>query len=70
MELQKIEIGNMPKPQVTPIKQEELQRDFDYMLAECFTKRMLKEGLISKEEYVSIMNKNKDNFSPSFSALI
>ncbi len=70
MELQKIETGNMPKPQVTPIKQEELQRDFDYMLAERFTKRMLQEGLISEEEYVSIMNKNRDNFSPSFSALI
>lgn len=70
MELQKIETGNTPKPQVTPIKQEELQRDFDYMLAERFTKRMLQEGLISEEEYVSIMNKNRDNFSPSFSALI
>lgn len=70
MELQKIETGNMPQPEVTPITQEELQRDFDYMLAERFTKRMLKEGLISEEEYVSIMNKNRDNFSPFFSALI
>lgn len=70
MELQKIETGNMPQPEVKAITQEELQRDFDYMLAERFTKRMLQEGLISKEEYVSIMNKNRDNFSPFFSALI
>lgn len=70
MELQKIETGNMPKPETSPITQEELQREFDYLLAERFTKRMLKEGLISDEEYTSIRNKNKTNFTPFLSAIL
>ena len=43
---------------------EELQNEFDYILAEQLTGKLLDKGLISKDEYDQIMAINRHSFSP------
>ena len=46
----------LPKP-----TNQELQNEFNYILAEQMTKKLLDNGLITVDEYDKIMAKNKDN---------
>ena len=41
----------------------ELQNEFNYILAEQLTKKLLDTGMISQEEYRKIMEKNGGSFS-------
>lgn len=47
----------------------DLQNEYNYILAENFTKKLLDKELISVDEFNKIMEKNKAVFSP-FSARI
>ena len=49
---------------------DEMQREYDYLLAEQMTKGLLIKGLITKDEYESIMAKNRRSFSPFLSKII
>ena len=42
----------------------ELQNEYNYILAENFTKKLLEKGLISAGEYDRIMAENRRVFSP------
>ena len=44
----------------------ELQNEYNYILAENFTKKMLEKGLVSEGEFNKIMAKNRKSFSPFF----
>ena len=44
----------------------ELQNEYNYILAENFTKKMLENGLVSEGEFNKIMAKNRESFSPFF----
>ena len=44
----------------------ELQNEYNYLLAENFTKKLLEKGLISVDEFNKIMAKNQESFSPFF----
>ena len=44
----------------------ELQNEYNYILAENFTKKMLEKGLVSEGEFNKIMAKNRESFSPFF----
>ena len=44
----------------------ELQNEYNYILAENFTKKMLEKGLVSEGEFNKIMAKNREFFSPFF----
>lgn len=52
----------VPKP-----TNQEMQNEYDYILAEQMTKNLLLQGLITKDEYEQIMAKNRDSFSPFIS---
>ncbi|MCC8104452.1 MAG: hypothetical protein LIO99_00250 [Clostridiales bacterium] len=57
----------MEQPQVTRehlFTEEQLRNEFDYILAEKFTKTLLKKGLISEGEFNKIMAENREKFSP------
>lgn len=43
---------------------EELQREFDYYMAQKLLKNLREAGLITKEELDKIMAKNRQSFSP------
>ena len=47
----------------------ELQNEFNYILAENFTKKLLEKGLISVDEFNKIMEKNRRTFSPFFARI-
>ena len=47
----------------------ELQNEYNYILAESLTKKLLEKGLISVAEFDKIMEKNQRTFSPLFSRI-
>ena len=47
----------------------ELQNEYNYILAENFTKKMLEKGLVSEGEFNKIMAKNRESFSPFFARI-
>ena len=47
----------------------ELQREYNYILAEKLTKKLLEQGLISLGEFDKIMEKNRESFSPFFARI-
>ena len=51
--------AEMPKP-----TNEEMQHEYDYILAEQLTRNLLKAGKITQEEFDKIMAKNRETFSP------
>lgn len=50
--------------------EEELQREYSYMLAQQMTGKLLEKGMISEEEYHKIMAKNRGTFSPKLTAIM
>ncbi|MBR6158467.1 MAG: hypothetical protein IKQ27_16055 [Lachnospiraceae bacterium] len=57
--------AEVPKP-----TNEEMQHEYNYILAEQLTKKLLEAGLITQGEYDRIMAKNRVSFSPFLSKLI
>lgn len=51
--------AELPKP-----TDQEMQNEYDYILAEQMTKNLLSQGLITEEEYEKIMDRNCESFSP------
>lgn len=49
---------------------EEMQNEYNYILAEQMTRNLLDKGLISDDEFNKIMQKNQRTFSPYFSRII
>ena len=47
----------------------ELQNEYNYILAENFTQKLLEKGLISVDEFNKIMEKNKAVFSTFFARI-
>ncbi len=51
--------AELPKP-----TDQEMQNEYDYILAEQMTRNLLSQGLITEEEYEKIMTRNRESFSP------
>lgn len=47
----------------------ELQNEYNYILAENLTKKLLEKGQVSVDEFNKIMEKNRRTFSPLFSRI-
>lgn len=56
---------DVPKP-----TNDEMQSEYDYILAEQLTRKLLDKGLISVDEFNKIMAKNRETFSPYISKII
>lgn len=41
-----------------------IKNEYEYLLAEKMTKKLLEKGLINHSEYAKIMVKNRESFSP------
>lgn len=55
----------LPKP-----SEQEMQNEYDYILAEQMTKNLLSQGLITEEEFEKIMAINRESFSPLLSKIM
>ena len=51
---------NAPSPSL----EEQMQNEYNYVLARQITKRLLEAGLITKDEFTKITAKNRESFSP------
>ena len=60
-----ISYNDIPKP-----TDAEMQNEYNYILAEQMTRKLLDKGLISDEEFDKIMSKNRLSFSPFISKII
>ena len=47
----------------------ELQNEYNYILAENITKKLLEKGLVSVDDFNKIMAKNRESFSPFFARI-
>jgi len=57
-------------PESLPVPTEaEMQNEYDYILAEKLTGKLLERGLISRKEYDGIMQKNRETFKPIISRI-
>ena len=70
MQIIKIEDGEFIYNDIPLPTDDEMQRDYDYILAEEITKRMLHQFLISQDEFQKIMTCNLVSFSPYISKII
>lgn len=57
--------AEIPKP-----TNQEMQNEYDYILAEQMTKSLLSQGLITEDEYGKIMAKNRASFAPFISKIM
>ena len=53
-----------------PIPQEQLQHEYDYFLAQQILKSMLKNRLITEDEFNKITALNRSSFSPILAQLM
>lgn len=60
----KNQCASIPRPTDT-----EMQREYDYILAENLTRNLLAKGMISLCEFDKIMAKNRESFSPFFARI-
>ena len=47
-----------------------LQNEYDYLIADRLTKKLLEKGLISQDEYDKIMVKNRKTFPPLLAEIL
>lgn len=62
--------GNIILPAAPKPTEEELQKEFDYLMAESLTKKLLEKGLITIDEYDKLAQKNLETFSPFIGKVI
>jgi len=48
----------------SPSPEEQMQNEYNYVLAQQITKRLLEAGLITKDEFNKITAKNRESFHP------
>ena len=66
MQVNKIMNGEISYSDIPAPTNEDMQREYDYILAEQLTKKLFDQGLISSDEFDKIMARNRKSFSPYF----
>ena len=64
MEVQRIENFKIPNAVAHEITQEELQREYDFYMAQKTLETMFMFGMISVDEFNKITARNRKTFSP------
>ena len=70
MQVTKIAGGEISYNDIPRPTNEEMQNEYNYILAEQMTRKLLDQGLISVEEFDKIMAKNRRSFSPYISKIM
>ncbi|MCI2061749.1 MAG: hypothetical protein LKJ83_03150 [Eubacteriaceae bacterium] len=61
--------GNIVTERLPVPTEAEMQNEYDYILAEKLTGKLLEKGLVSKDEHDEIMRKNRETFKPFISRI-
>lgn len=69
MNITELKMGMPMTTDLPKITDTELQNEYNYILAENLTKKLLDKEVISEDEFNKIMEKNKAVFSPFFSRI-
>lgn len=69
MNITELKLGTPMAAELPKTTDAELQNEYNYILAENFTQKLLEKGLISVDEFNKIMEKNKAVFSPFFARI-
>ena len=70
MQVTKIAGGEISYNDIPRPTNEEMQNEYNYILAEQMTRKLLDQGLISLDEFDKIMAKNRRSFSPFISKIL
>lgn len=70
MQVTKIAGGEISYNDIPRPTNEEMQNEYNYILAEQMTRKLLDRGLISVDEFDKIMAKNRRSFSPLISKIL
>jgi len=70
MQVIKMADGEISYKDVPRPTDEEMQNEYNYILAEQMTRKLLEEGLITVGEFDKIMAKNRKSFSPYISKIL
>lgn len=70
MEVQRIENFKIPNAVAHEVTQEELQREYDFYMAQKMLETMFMFGMISVDEFHKISLQNRKTFSPFLSKII
>lgn len=69
MQVTKIVDGDISYSDIPKPTNAEMQREYDYLLAEQMTRNLLNDGLISQDEFDKIMVQSRRSFSPLLSKI-
>ncbi len=69
MQVTKLIDGNISYKDIPRPTDEEMQNEYDYILAEEITRKLLDMRMISLAEFEKIMVKNQQSFSPFISRI-
>lgn len=64
MQVTKLESVDSVKFEATKPTEDLVKNEYDYLVAENLTKRLLQKGYINQSEFDKIMAKNRETFSP------
>lgn len=64
MQVTKLESVDSVKFEATKPTENSVKNEYDYLVAENLTKRLLQKGYINQSEFDKIMAKNRETFSP------
>ena len=70
MQVTKIAGGEISYNDIPRPTNEEMQNEYNYILAEQMTRKLLDRGLISVDEFDKIMAKNRRSFSQYISKIL
>ena len=70
MQVTKIAGGEISYNDIPRPTNEEMQNEYNYILAEQMTRKLLDRDLISVDEFDKIMAKNRRSFSPYISKIL
>ena len=70
MQVTQIKNGQVMTTDIPKPTGEEMQQEYDYILAEQMTNALLAKGLITEDEHGKIMAKNRASFSPLISKIM
>ncbi len=68
MQVSQIVKGHLTK-KIEKTTNQEMQNEYNYLLAEQLTEKLLVKGLITEEEFEKVMVKNRQSFSPFISKI-
>lgn len=55
----------LPLPKIKVFSEQELEQEYEYLMAQNILKKMLENGLITVDEFNKIMKLNQQSFSPN-----